>query len=307
MSSFVFRRAICAMALSSCALPRLVFACSVCGCGDPLVIAGDARPVSGNFRLALDAEYLTAAAASDDDPTATESVVQYTLRPVVVWNPASFLSVVLQVPFTRKDWSLSRSSPDNASNTGIGDVDLGARWFLWQTADFSHLRRQDLAISAGTSLPTGPDNLTSNGVRIDDHAQLGTGSFGPYVGALYAFHQDPWNLSINASVRAHTTNSFGYQYGTAALWSVRGMFRVSDPFALILGIDGRYAAHDVSNGSMPSNTGGLLLAAVPGVAFNAVGNLWIHLHAQLPFFTHLFGSQTVGPVVALSLQYSLFT
>jgi hypothetical protein len=287
--------------LSSSAL-----ACSVCGCGDPLVVAGNARPLAGNLRLAIDSEYLTASAASDDNPEATESVTQYTLRPVAVWSPLDVLSLVLQVPLVQKDWRLTGGgeSPLTANSTGLGDVDAGARWFLWQQSDLRNLRRQNFALTGGTSLPTGPDDLRVNGERIDDHAQLGTGAFGPYLGALYAFHQDPWNLSVDVSVRAHSVNRFGYQYGVAGLWSVLGTYRLLDPFAVTLGVDGRYALRDWSNADLQANTGGLLLAAVPGLAINVFDNLWLHARAQIPIFTHLFGQQTVGPVFSLSLQYS---
>jgi len=82
-------------------------ACSVCGCGDPLVLAGDSMPVVGTFRFALEYEYLTATARSDEEPDRTESLTQMTLRPVVVYSPLDRLNFVLQVPLVRKDWALS--------------------------------------------------------------------------------------------------------------------------------------------------------------------------------------------------------
>src|SRR5262249_33985193 len=61
---------------------------------------------------------------------------------------------------------------------------------------------------------------------------------------------------------------------------------------------------DNISGELQTNTGGLLLAAVPGVSVNAYQNLWLHLRAQIPFVTHLFGIQRFGPQVTLSIQYS---
>jgi hypothetical protein len=271
------------------------------------VIAGDARPVSGNLRIALEAEYLTAVAASDEDPDATEGLVQQTLRPVVAYSPFDQLNLVLQVPVTRKLWSLTGGdAPESATNLGLGDLDLGVRWFLWQSTHLEAGRRQNLAVTAGTSLPTGPTGaLDEEGVRLDDHAQLGTGSFGPYAGALYAFHQDPWNLSANVSARLHTTNSYGYQYGPAVLWSARGIFRPLERLALVLGVDGRYAMQDTAGDELLLNTGGLVLAAVPGVQVNLFGNFWLHATVQLPVYTRFFGTQRIGPVFNASVQYSL--
>lgn len=280
-------------------------ACSVCGCGDPLVSAGDARPLPGNLRLALEFETLTATARSDDEPDATESLSQQILRPVLVYSPTPSLNLVLQAPITRKAFTLT--SPDGVESTrpiGLGDADLGARWFFWQNTDFQKLRVQNAALFGGSSLPTGRNDVTLDGERIDEHAQLGTGSFGPYLGALYAFHQDPWNLSLEVGGRVHTTNLYGYQYGTALVWSVAATLRPWERFAFVLGVDGRYAARDTSEGELQQNTGGLVVAATPGVAINLWGQLWLHARAQVPVFTHLFGEQSVGPVFTLGLQYS---
>jgi hypothetical protein len=67
-------------------------ACSVCGCGDPLVDASDSVPFAAPLRLALDFEVLTQSAASDEMPLATESLTQITVRPVVVYSPVEELN-----------------------------------------------------------------------------------------------------------------------------------------------------------------------------------------------------------------------
>ncbi|HYV49165.1 MAG TPA: hypothetical protein VFA20_30100 [Myxococcaceae bacterium] len=295
------------LAAAVLSVPSTALACSVCGCGDPLVVAGDAMPVSGNFRFALEGEYLSVTAASDEDPAATEGLVQQTIRPVVVVSLLNQLNLVAQVPLTRKAWSLTGgTTAEEATPLGLGDIDLGARWFLWQSTNMGAGRRQSFALTAGTSLPTGPDDaVDAADVRIDDHAQLGTGAFGPYVGALYAFHQDPWNVSLNASARYHTANGHGYQYAPAALWSARGQIRLWERVAFGVGLDGRYALRDTLDGEVQTNTGGLLLAATPGLDVNIAGELWLHAAVQIPFYTALFGTQTVGPVFSASLQYSL--
>ena len=79
-------------------VPAAARACSVCGCGDPLVLAGDSMPVASTMRFALEYEYLTATARSDDQPDRTESLTQMTLRPVVVYSPVERLNLVLANP-----------------------------------------------------------------------------------------------------------------------------------------------------------------------------------------------------------------
>ncbi|HTS82559.1 MAG TPA: hypothetical protein VMH40_18295 [Myxococcaceae bacterium] len=53
------------------------------------MLAGDSMPVANTLRFALEYEYLTATARSDDEPDRTESLTQMTLRPVVVYSPYS--------------------------------------------------------------------------------------------------------------------------------------------------------------------------------------------------------------------------
>jgi len=303
-------RLVAAVLIASVTLaPAVARACSVCGCGDPLVLAGDSMPVANTLRFALEYEYLTATARSDDNPDRTETLNQMTLRPVLVYSPFSRINLVLQVPLVRKDWALS-ATPTEATETavpmGLGDVDLGVRVFLWDATSIQAQRRQNLALTAGTSFPTGRDDATTaNGERIDQHAQLGTGAWGPYVGALYAFHQDPWNFFLSVTGRFRTTNSFQYKFGDAVLWSAQLRFRVVEALALQAGIDGRYAGRDRSAGVPQENTGGLVVSAVPGLAWNVAGPIWLLAQVQIPFATHLFGEQTVGVTATGSLQYVL--
>jgi len=281
-------------------------ACSVCGCGDPLVAAQSASPSSGTLRFAFEWEYLTASAQSDENPSATERLTQMTFRPEVVYSPVSSLNLVLQVPLVRKDWSLqSGEETESAKPFGLGDVDVGARYFVYEHSNLATQTRQELAFSAGTSLPTGANDVTLDGERIDDHAQPGTGAFGPYAGVLYALHRDPWNLSASLSGRAHTTSGVGYHYGSALLWSVTGLYRPWERVGFELGLDGRYASRDRAGDELQANTGGFLLAVSPGVRVNAVGNLWFNARAQVPVATHLFGVQTVGTTVVLGAQLAL--
>ena len=299
-----------ALAIASTLLvaPSAAQACSVCGCGDPLVLAGDSMPVPNTVRFALEYEYLTATARSDDQPDRTESLTQMTLRPVVVYSPGSRINVVLQVPLVRKDWALSPTGAEGAETAtpmGLGDVDLGVRVFLWEATSIRLQRRQNFALTAGTSFPTGADDKTVDGERIDQHAQLGTGAWGPYAGALYAFHQDPWNFFLSVTGRFRTTNSDGYRYGDAVLWSAQLRYRVVEPFAVQLGVDGRYAGRDTSEGVLQENTGGLVVSAVPGIAWNVGGPIWLLAQVQVPFLTQLFGEQTVGVTATASLQFVL--
>lgn len=285
-------------------LPAAARACSICGCGDPLVQAGDSAPQRGLFRLSLDAEYVSGTAASDDDPRAHESLDQYTLRPWVVFSPVNALNVVLQLPLVHKQWSLQGpDGAERASPTGIGDLDLGGRWFVFQRTSLASRSRTELATTFGTSFPTGSVSARVDGIRIDDHAQLGTGGFGPYVGIFGAHHADTWTWTASVSVRAHTPNAYAYRYGNTLLWSADGQYLVLPHLATGLGLEGRSAARDLSSGEHLENTGGFVLSATPTLAYGVSDDWWLHLRGQVPVATALNGVQTVGAVFTLGIQY----
>jgi len=82
-------------------------------------------------------------------------------------------------------------------------------------------------------------------------------------------------------------------------------FRVVEPLALRVGIDGRYAGRDQSEGVPQENTGGLVVSAVPGLAWNVAGPIWLLAQVQIPFATSLFEQQTVGVTATASLQWEL--
>jgi hypothetical protein len=304
MASLTFTKAFSAILLGTL-LPASAWACSVCDCGDPLVAAGNARPVAGQANVALELEALAVRAQSDVDARVTESLSQQTLRAVIAFSPTDWLNAVVSVPLVRKDF-LAQATGLHARSIlrGLGDVDVGMRAFLWNSTSLVSQRRQNLAVSLGMTLPTGDYNaLGPDGYRLDDHAQLGTGSLIPYAGLMYAFHQDPWNFYTSLTGRKPLRNPFDYQYGAAAQWSLRMDYRFVDRIALGFGVDGRYAARDSHTAMVNANTGGLVLAAVPTLKINLWDELWLQANVQIPFVQALYGVQWVGPTATMGFQY----
>jgi hypothetical protein len=301
------QRPLWACALALALIPSLSKACSICGCGDPLLAAGSSMPMAGQWRVSLDAEYLLATAQSDDDPSVTESLDQETIKPVLVYSPTNSLTLALQVPLVRKDWWTSDPNADilATTNLGLGDIDLGGRWFFWQDSELVNKRYQNVALTLGSSLPTGASAITVNGELIDQHAQIGTGAVGPYAGLLYGLNADGWSLSANATYRFRGTNVQGYQYGQAVSFGLGGQYHVADPFALTLGLDGRYADYDQdwAVGAIAAQTGGTVLDVTPGFGWQMGDGFGLNGRVQIPVYTNLFGTQTVTPTVDLSIQY----
>jgi hypothetical protein len=288
-------------------------ACSVCACGDPLVGASDPAAIAGQLRLQLDTEYLTMSAANEADPAATDKLTQWSYRINAVYRPFDQLSLMLTVPFASRAMRMSDAAGTRTASdfTGLGDVEAAARWTLWSEVSFASQRAQQLAISAGSSFPTGAYRRVNADGEIDPHGQLGTGSWGPFAGLHYRFEKGDWLAMASLSGRLRTETSLPdgdrYRFGDAVLWSVHGQYRPVSRVALDLGLDGRYARADRATAAgvrdVVPNTGGTVWAVAPGVFFNAAGGMWLFVRGQIPVYQGLFGTQDVGASVATGFQY----
>lgn len=279
-------------------------ACSVCGCGDPLLDAADPAAMTSRLRVALDGELLDVTAGSETHPGATDRLHQYSLKLQVAGTPLPGVTVVGTLPFTRKDLTSAGATLSDVS--AVGDAEVAARIALLDVPNFAARRLQNVAVSVGTSLPTGPNDLRAGGERIDEHGQPGTGSFGPFAGLHYRVDQGAWYGSASLTGRGHTVNGHGYRYGGAVLWSAHAQLRPLARLALDLGVDGRWAAQDRDDAGAVEHTGGTVWAASPGVYWNVAGSAWLSLRTQLPVWTRLVGEQSVGPTVVAGVQYQLF-
>jgi hypothetical protein len=309
----LFRRALSLAALAAAFLASspAAYACSVCGCGDPLLDASDPAASMSKLRLQLDSEYIDVKAGNEDDPSQVDRLKQYTLKLQGVYTPTSRLSVVATVPFTRKELNALGST---SIVNGIGDVEVAARYSVFDQVDLAARRRQTFGVSLGTSLPTGSNDATdAGGARIDEHGQVGTGSWGPFAGLHYRFAQDSWQALASVTGRLHNTNSHDYRYGSAVLWSIHGQYQPLKRLAFDLGLDGRFAERDhdttrLANGDseLVPSTGGTVLAIAPGAFWNVSGPLWFSVRAQFPVYTRLFDVQDVNPTIVAGFQYQLF-
>jgi len=283
-------------------------ACSVCGCGDPLVGVGQVAGPAGQFGLELDGQYLFQKAGGEE-PGTIDVLNQWSMLLTASYTPVAGLNLVVTLPWVWKDMQMEMEDGTRMSSSnlnGFGDMQLGARWFFWESLDLLHGIRHTLSVSASTFIPTGKNSATdADGIRIDEHGQVGTGGWGPNAGLFYRMQGDLWSAYVGAWGLYRTTNSYGYRFGPAALWTVAGQYQPLDWLAVALGIDGRVAGYDVQDGVDVENTGGLVLAAVPAVYAKVFPGGWLLAKAQLPFATHLNGIQTIGAVVTVGLRYEL--
>jgi hypothetical protein len=279
--------------------------CAVCASGDPLASMGQARLTPGGTQLALEVEQASSGGRSDEDPAFLMRLNQSTVRALMAFSPWESTTLLIQLPVLRKAMSHQTAGYPAVSHapSGLGDVELGARFFLFDRTGVGRRSRDGLALTVGSSVPTGSNTLQADGYRLAEHSQLGTGALGPYAGLLYAFSRDPWTVSAAVTGRLRLRNAYEYQYGSAVLWSVRGDYQPLEYLVFSLGLDGRYAGRDLHGTTPYIHTGGLVFAAAPGVRVRLPGKLWLQASAQLPVFTSLYGEQRVGPTFSGGVQY----
>jgi hypothetical protein len=286
--------------------PRPADACSVCGCGDPLVAVGQVAGPAGQVGLELDFQWLSQTSGGEV-PGTLDLLDQYSLLLTASYTPVERLNLVVTLPWVWKDMRMQvpggATMPASSLN-GFGDMQLGLRGFLWDDLDLGARARQSLSISASTFLPTGNnDAVGADGLRVDEHGQVGTGAWGPSLGLFYRFQGDLWSAYAGAWGLYRTTNSHGYRYGAAVLWTAAAQWQPTDWLALSLALDGRWAAADTEDGVTVESTGGLVLAATPAVYAQVFPAGWLFVKAQLPFATHLYGEQSIGPVITAGFRY----
>jgi hypothetical protein len=290
-------------------------ACSVCGCGDPLLAVSDPAAINGTLRFQLDTEYLRIDAGTDGQPGSTDELTQWSYRFNAVYRPVEALSLEVTVPLVSKSIQTvgGGARVTDSSLTGLGDVEVAVRYALWTSVHLGVGRVQELALSAGSALPTGKkDARDSDGNLVDPHGQLGTGGWGPFAGIHYRLEQGDWLGFASLSYRLRTEATYfdhtRYRFGDAALWSIHGQYRPAARLALDLGLDGRDAKADRAvdaDGAVTErvpNTGGTLLSLAPGIYFKAVGELWLFARAQVPVYKDLDGEQDVKPSFTAGLQ-----
>jgi len=293
-------------------------ACSVCGCGDPLLTANDPAAITGSFRLQMDTEYLRMDAGTDGRPGYTDQLTQWSYRFNAVYRPLDALSLTATLPLVSKTIHTVGfgTNVTGSDLTGLGDIELGARYALWTSVNIGTRRVQEFAVSAGSLLPTGGHNAKApDGTLIDPHGQIGTGGWGPFAGVHYRLEQGDWLAYASLSYRLRTEATYfdrsKYKFGDALLWSVHGQYQPNQRLALDLGMDGRYANADkatAADGTVTDpvdNTGGTVLSVAPGLYFNAAGGLWLFVRGQVPFYTNLLGQQGVKPSVVTGFQFQL--
>lgn len=275
-----------------------VSACSVCGCDPAALTLGLDRPSTKSLRVAVEDRYLRKESGTGND---YEGERENRMQLKAQFAPAPRLVASLEIPYyIWKEHTAATGLVDDTAQ-GLGDVQVALRYELLRAGGF--VPRHVLAIVGALKMPTGANDRTVGGM-IDEHIQLGTGSWDPSLALWYTYGDHPWTWYTGGTVRLNTQNSRGFQYGNvvSGIAGVRRAF-FDDRLFLSLEAQARYAGYDHGADGIDPNSGGFLTYATGGVAVGIGSSLLARLQLQVPVATALHGVQSEHPVAFAGLSW----
>jgi len=273
------------------AVPRPAAACSICRCGDPTFNAlGTDVYGEKPFRAALDSERFDKDQGGEEG---TESVVENRLTATLSYTFGDRFVAVARIPYS----SRRQTSDEGALSThDMADPEVYGVLRLWSSEFAPGLgRRAWLSLSGGVKTDWGKNDLTRDGVRLDEHLQAGTGAVDVFGGLSGVYLFDSISSLFGSVAYRHTgTNDFGYRYGSSTLANVGYERKLSRLFDAVIELNYRDAGRDrvdAEEGFDP-NTGGRVLYVTPKLSVDLGRGLVGRVAVQIPTVKKLNGVQT---------------
>jgi hypothetical protein len=290
------------VSLVAICLARPLGACSMCRCSDPVFSAlGEGLYSYGGFQIALDWNRLNQTEGAGPD---FEAQVRNTLTATIAYGWQDRLTVVAQVPYT---FNHLTTADGVESADAIGDPSFYVSVRLWSSRFTQGLgKRAWIAALVAVKTPWGNNDVTEDGVRLDEHVQPGTGATN-LTGGLNGLYLLDAESSIYASVAYTGTgrNDFGYKYGNNVQANVVYDRKLTDFLDGLLEVNFLDAKHDQVDaaGVIDPNTGGQSLYLTPRIGVSVVKGLVLRAAAQFPVWKNLNGIQDIKPAYTAGLTY----
>jgi hypothetical protein len=294
-------------------------ACSICRCGDPAFNALGLNIYNPQtLRVALDwGRFDKSQGIGNAGAVGTESVVEDRFTATFSYSPSDALTLIAQVPWATRTVTtepgttqlpgLGEAGGGSTTGRGLGDPELYALVRLWAAPFASGLgRRAWVGAQLGVKTPWGANDLRAGGVRLDEHAQPGTGSTDWIAGAAGVDVLDPGSsLFGSLQYRRTGSNAFGYRYGSVTLGNLGYEHKLGSAFDAVLELNARHAGEDRvdGGGTLDRNTGGDVLYVTPKVVVNLSRSVVARFSAQIPVVRSLNGVQTERTVWGAGLTW----
>ncbi len=302
-----------AMILLSAAFAPRARACSICRCGDPTFNAlGAGIYTPGRFRLTLDWERFDkengVSEPGSSEITGRDAEIENRFTLGVAYSFGERLTLVGRLPFSLRHLTESGEEGEVTTRTsGLSDPELTALFRVWASPFRPGLGQQAwISLVAGVKTPWGRNDLSEDGVRLDEHAQPGTGATDLYAGLSAVVQLDP-RSSIFASFqyRRTGTNDHDYRYGRVTSANLAYERKLADALDAVVETNWRHAEQDRidAEGNRDPNTGGDILYLTPRLVLDFGGGLIGRVGVQIPIVKSLYGDQTERANVNVGMTF----
>lgn len=274
------------------------FSCATCLAGDPtLTTMGTEKPYAGRTRLSVD--YLsrgeTVGQPGIDEHEIDEERVTFSIS----YAPNKEWMFAASLPFVTRE--VKRFDLSREQGSGMGDLDLSARWFLGQDQRFPVRNMWGMQFSL--RVPTSQEE-EEGGQTLDFDAQPGAGITIPGVGVWYGRYRTPWFFYTSAVFQHAIDEGYqGYKAGDAVLITGHSQYAIGHEFAVQFSLDSRWKEQDEYDGVADGDSGGLLIMASPGAIWTPMTNLIFNLSYQIPAVEDLRGRQEEDPILRFGVTY----
>jgi len=204
------------------------------------------------------------------------------------------LNLSMRLPIVRKQLQFVNLAEQ--THTGMGDLELSAKWTLF--SDDQHQHRHLWGIVGGARIPT---TIKINNLDID--GQSGTGAFVPNVGLWYGFYEYPYFLYAS-SVYHYAFEGFDkFKAGDAVVSTLAGQFALDHSFAIQLALETSWSQQNKMNSQADPDSGGTLGFLSPKLIYSITPDILVNLGVQIPVIKKLKGHHQEDTTLQFGVVY----
>ncbi len=278
--------------------PRPALACAVCSCGDPTLTAmGAEKPFQNRLRASLEARHRTdtVGIARLNEMSLSEQRLDARLA----WAPTDRIFLLASLPLLRREIEYVNLARHTA--TGVGDLELHARFFVLQDREFAP--RHLVSLLAGMRFPTSPLQRGTGGDLLPLELQSGAGSFDPAVGLAYAFFDFPWSVYASGNFTLPTEGIEGIRASRSLGLTSALQYQLRPSLGLRGGFDARIEDKTVEGGERSPDSGGWIAFGTAELLYSPLTDVMLYGSARLPVFNALDGRHVEGPIFGAGVAY----